>query len=249
MKIELETGAKIVGTKRVSAKGQVSGLTEYAGKEVMVILVPTGKVALKTNVELLYHELQKAAEEHMELAFKQSKHLQDVFGTPQAAVKLFFDRYTPDSVKKVQSDMDKWLASLGADVVKEHMEKIVRAQMEEALKKYEELREKYKNPDEATKEFIKKYTPENTQKLMEDLQTWVDSMVPKQMRDEVKSAAEKHLILAFDQYESLREKYGTPNDAAKEFMKKHAPENVNKLMNDMEAWLDQFKPKASTKKK
>ena len=90
MKIELEPGAKIVGTKRVSAKGQVSGLTEYAGKEVMVILLPKEGPGIKTNAEYLYHELQKAAEEHMELAFKQSKSLREVFGTPKAAVQMFF---------------------------------------------------------------------------------------------------------------------------------------------------------------
>ena len=63
IKIEFESGAKIVGTKRVSAKGQVSGLTEYAGKEVMIILVPEDGTAIKPTVEYFYHELQKAAEE------------------------------------------------------------------------------------------------------------------------------------------------------------------------------------------
>jgi uncharacterized protein YeaO (DUF488 family) len=243
MKIELEPGAKIVGTKRVSAKGQVSGLTEYAGKEVMVILLPKEGPGIKTNVEYLYHELQKAAEEHMELAFKQSKSLREVFGTPKAAVQMFFDRYTPESVKKLQSDMDSWLAGFGVGLVKEQMEKIIHTQMEQALAKYEELREKFKTPDEATKEFMNKYAPENTQKLIEDLNVWLDAVVPKKAREDVKSAAEAHIKLAFDQYERLRKEHGTPQDAAKEFMKKYAPENVNKLMSDMEAWLDQFKPK------
>jgi hypothetical protein len=84
--------------------------------------------------------------------------------------------------------------------------------------------------------------------LIEDLNVWLDAVVPKKAREDVKSAAEAHIKLAFDQYERLRQDFGTPRDAAKEFMKKYAPENVNKLMSDMEAWLEQFKPKASKKK-
>ena len=115
MKIEFEPGARIVGTKRVSAKGQVSGLTEYAGKEVMIILVPTDGPAIKPNMEYFYHELRKAAEEHMELAFKQSKQLTEIFGTSENAVKQFFERYTPESVQKMKGDMDLWLKNFGPD--------------------------------------------------------------------------------------------------------------------------------------
>lgn len=38
MRIELGAGGKIIGTRRVSPNGQVSGLRELAGKEVLVIL-------------------------------------------------------------------------------------------------------------------------------------------------------------------------------------------------------------------
>jgi uncharacterized protein YeaO (DUF488 family) len=168
LKIEFESGARIVGTKRVSAKGQVSGLTEYAGKEVMIILVPEEGAAVKPTMEVFYHELRRAAEEHMEVAFKRSKQLTDVFGTPQVAVKQFLDRYTPESVQKMKIEMDKWVKNFAADEFRKQMEEIVKNQMEKALNQYEELRKRFKTPDDATKEFIEKYAPKNVQKLMQD---------------------------------------------------------------------------------
>ena len=53
----VQSGVKIVGTKRVSAKGQVSGLTEYAGNDVMIILVPKEGSAIKPTQEVMYLHL------------------------------------------------------------------------------------------------------------------------------------------------------------------------------------------------
>ena len=56
IKIEFESGAKVIGTKRVSAKGQVSGLTEYAGKDVMIILVPEdGTVGFSSSTAYYFY--------------------------------------------------------------------------------------------------------------------------------------------------------------------------------------------------
>ena len=247
MKIEFESGAKIVGTKRVSAKGQVSGLTEYAGKEVMVILIPKEGKAIKPTKELMYHELQKAAEEHMELAFKNYKKLQDIFGTPEAAVKQFYDKYTPDQVKSMQEAMDKWLENFKVDLVKGKVEELVNAQMKAAFKQYEKLQEVFKSPEEATKEFISKYAPKSSQKLMEDMESWLEKVAPKTMREQVRSAAEEHIKLAFKQYENLNKEFGSPDKATKEFMAKYAPEGVTQLMDNMNTWLESFRPKKKSK--
>jgi uncharacterized protein YeaO (DUF488 family) len=248
LKIEFESGARIVGTKRVSAKGQVSGLTEYAGKEVMIILVPEEGAAVKPTMEVFYHELRRAAEEHMEMAFKRSQQLSDVFGTPQTAVKQFLDRYTPESVQKMKTEMDKWVKNFAADEFRKQMEEIVKNQMEKAMNQYEELRKRFKTPDEASKEFIEKYAPKNVQKLMQDFDAWVNTMVPQNVREQIKEAADEHIKLAFDQYDRLKEQFGTPNDASKEFMKKYAPDNMNKLLEDMDSWLESFRPKKKTNK-
>jgi uncharacterized protein YeaO (DUF488 family) len=244
MKIEFESGAKIVGTKRVSAKGQVSGLTEYAGKEVMIILIPKDGEAIKPTHEYLYHELRNAAEEQMELAFKNYKKLQEVFGTPDAAVKQFFEKYTPESVQKMQDSLQEWVDNFKSDVIKGQVEDFINKQMKQAFKQYDDLKERFKNPDEATREFIKKYAPKSTQKLMDDMTTWFEEVAPKSMRDQVQAVAQEHIKLAFKQYERLRKTFGTPDEATKEFMKKYTPENVTKLLDDMNTWLDSFKPKS-----
>jgi uncharacterized protein YeaO (DUF488 family) len=243
LKIEFESGAKIVGTKRVSTKGQVSGLTEYAGKEVMIILIPKDGTAIKPTHEYLYHELQSAAEEQMKLAFKNYKKLQEVFDTPEAAAKQFFEKYTPDTVKKMQASMEEWLENFKTDVIKGQVEDFINKQMKQAFKQYEELRDKFETPDEATREFIKKYAPKSTQKLMDDMETWLETVVPKPMRDQVQAAAQEHIKLAFKQYDHLRKTFGTPDKATQEFMKKYTPDSVGKLLEDMNTWLENFKPK------
>ena len=237
MKIEFESGAKIVGTKRVSAKGQVSGLTEYAGKEVMIILVPKEGSAIKPTVEYFYHELQKAAEEHMEMAFKQSKQLGEVFSTPEDAVKQFFEKYTPESVQKLREDMEDWLKNFQIDMLRGQLEDLINKQMKQAFKQTEKLREMFSSPEEATREFIKKYAPEGTQKIMDDVEAWIEKVAPQTMHDSIQEAAEDHIKLAFKQYEHLKKTFGTPTDATEEFMKKYSPESVQKLEKDMQAWL------------
>jgi uncharacterized protein YeaO (DUF488 family) len=244
VKIEFEPGAKIVGTKRVSAKGQVSGLTEYAGKEVMIILVPKDGKAIKPTQEYLYHELQKAAEEHMDLAFKNYKNLSGVFGSREAALKQFFEKYTPESVQKMRESMEEWLENFKTDLIKGQLEELVKNQMNLAFKQYDALRERFKSPDDATREFINKYAPKSAQKLIEDIDAWVETVAPKSLRDQVRAAAQEHIKLAFKQYDALRKTFATPDEATTEFMKKYTPDNVTKLLEDIGKWLESFKPSA-----
>ena len=101
----------------------------------------------------------------------------------------------------------------------------------------------FSTPEDATKEFIKKYAPEGTQKIVDDVNAWIETVAPKTLRDDLQAAAEQHMKLAFKQYEHLRKTFGTPNDAVEEFMEKYAPTNVKKLQKDIEAWLEKLKPK------
>jgi hypothetical protein len=48
MKIDIGMEGKILGTKRVSPNGQVSGLSEYAGEEVLIVY-PGPRERYKTN--------------------------------------------------------------------------------------------------------------------------------------------------------------------------------------------------------
>ncbi len=112
MKIELEAGAKILGTKKVSGNGQVSGLTEYAGKEVMVILIPKSGKGVKPSPEYVISELEAALNEHMKLAFKQYKKLEEMYGSPEDATRQFIKKMTPKQSHALIDDVDKWLQKI-----------------------------------------------------------------------------------------------------------------------------------------
>jgi hypothetical protein len=118
MKIELEAGAKILGTKKVSGNGQVSGLTEYAGKEVMVILIPKSGKGIKTTPEQVVSELETAINEHMKLAFKQYKKLEEMYGSPEDATRQFIKKMTPKQSHALIDDVDKWLQKIIPEEIK-----------------------------------------------------------------------------------------------------------------------------------
>jgi hypothetical protein len=90
MRIELGTGGKIVGTRRVSPNGQVSGLKEYAGQEVLV-LIPG-----ETEKEFLGPEdylkgLEVAVQEQVRQALDQYIALQKVYSAPLESAKTFLE--------------------------------------------------------------------------------------------------------------------------------------------------------------
>ena len=116
MKLELEPGSKILGTKRVSAKGQISGLSEYAGREVLVILIPETGKPLKPTPEVVFSEVYNSVQEHMKLAFKQYKQLREIFGSPSEATLAFIKRMAPKSTHTLIDELDRWLENFGAGV-------------------------------------------------------------------------------------------------------------------------------------
>lgn len=74
MRIDLGSTGKIIGTRRVSPNGQVSGLRDFAGEEVLVVLPGTGESAeapegeyLKNIQELVQAQVEKALQQYMEL--------------------------------------------------------------------------------------------------------------------------------------------------------------------------------------
>jgi hypothetical protein len=109
MKIDLGLGGKIIGTKRVSPNGQISGLSEYAGQEVLVIL-PSGKSGeIGVTAEDFFAELHNATLEHMRLAFKQYKELRQTYVSPEDAAKEFLKSITPAAVHGMIESVDRWV--------------------------------------------------------------------------------------------------------------------------------------------
>ena len=106
MKIDIGNG-KVLGTKRVSPNGQISGFTEYAGREVLVVL-PGDETDVKLSPKDLLREIQVATNEHMKVAFHQYKDLKPRFETPERATKEFLARHAPASFQGLYEKVETW---------------------------------------------------------------------------------------------------------------------------------------------
>ena len=107
MKIDIGNG-KVLGTKRVSPNGQISGFTEYAGQEVLVIL-PGADTDVKLGPKDLVKEIQVATNEHMKVAFHQYKDLKTRFETPERATKEFLQKHAPKEFQGLYEKVEGWV--------------------------------------------------------------------------------------------------------------------------------------------
>lgn len=141
MKIDIGNG-KVLGTKRVSANGQISGFTEYAGQEVLVVL-PSDETEVKLTPKDIVREVQAAANEHMKVAFHQYKDLKTRFETPERATRDFLGKHAPKNFEGLYEQVREWS--------KEQVDR-VESKVEGALNK--------NVPPEDTKADIKAAAPE-----------------------------------------------------------------------------------------
>ena len=81
MKIDIGAEGKILGTKRVSPNGQVSGLSEYAGEEVLIIYPGPREPRIRMQAGDYVHEVEKAVAGQMKVAFQQYKALKVKYRT------------------------------------------------------------------------------------------------------------------------------------------------------------------------
>ena len=112
MKIEFGPGSKILGTKKVSDKGQISGLKEFAGKEVMVVLVSDEQASLFGSGlphEVISNEIQRLIKEQISTAQENFKKLNEKMLKPEDLSKEFIDKMGEEITKQIKKDMDKWL--------------------------------------------------------------------------------------------------------------------------------------------
>lgn len=88
MRIDLSPKGQVVGTRKVLENGQVHGLSEHAGKEVLIV-VPNGRPVVKNTMTDYVHEWQKIAERNAKRAAKEFQAFQKkVPRTREAAVLL-----------------------------------------------------------------------------------------------------------------------------------------------------------------
>lgn len=108
MRIDIGAGGKIIATKRVSPNGQVSGLREYAGREVLIILPGEGGAGQYYGAEDAYAAIQKMVQAQMEIAFKQYDWMRERFSDPNEAVREFMRGISPPGMRSIMEMMDAW---------------------------------------------------------------------------------------------------------------------------------------------
>ncbi len=108
MRLEIGPDGKIIGTRRVSPNGQVSGLTEFAGREVLVIL-PGSSDGTSVPSWGSPEAVAQLVEEQMRQAYHRYELLQKLYATPWEATRSFvqstFGSLRPD----LAADVDRWI--------------------------------------------------------------------------------------------------------------------------------------------
>jgi hypothetical protein len=107
MRLEIGPDGKIIGTRRVSPNGQVSGLTEFAGREVLVILPGAG--APESSSWGTPEAVAQAVEEQMRQAYQRYELLQKLYATPWEATRSFVRSAFGSSAPDLVAEVDRWV--------------------------------------------------------------------------------------------------------------------------------------------
>jgi hypothetical protein len=108
MRLELGSDGKIIGSRRVSPNGQVSGLTEFAGREVLVIL-PGATHPESTGPWGAPEAVTEAVEEQMRQAYERYEILQKIYASPWEATRSFVRNAFGISAPDIAAEVDRWV--------------------------------------------------------------------------------------------------------------------------------------------
>lgn len=109
MKIDIGTTGKILGTKRVSNNGQISGFTEYAGLEVLVILPGEDRPRVQRDAKDVLGSVETVVREQMDLAFRQYAEFRRRFKTPERAAEAFLSATGVRNLPGLLDRADRWI--------------------------------------------------------------------------------------------------------------------------------------------
>ncbi|MGA8276219.1 MAG: hypothetical protein WB789_06065 [Thermoplasmata archaeon] len=108
MKLEIGPDGKIIGTRRVSPNGQVSGLTEFAGHEVLVIL--PGSAHPDSSPGWGSPEaVAQAVEEQMREVYQRYELLQKLYASPWEATRSFVRSAFGTPMPDLSANVDRWV--------------------------------------------------------------------------------------------------------------------------------------------
>lgn len=110
MKIDIGTEGKILGTKRVSPNGQVSGLSEYAGEEVLIIYPGPREPRIRMEAKDYVKEMERAVQSRMRTAFTQYRGLKAKYHDEAEASRAFIKDKSPESFHRLFDSVDEWVS-------------------------------------------------------------------------------------------------------------------------------------------
>jgi hypothetical protein len=114
MRLDLGPDGKIIGTRRVSPNGQVSGLSEFAGREVLVLLPGTSETGA-TSPWPGSEEFTRLVGEQIRQAYDRYRILQDTYATPWEATRSFMEAIFGVRAPDLMSEVDRWVKSQVGD--------------------------------------------------------------------------------------------------------------------------------------
>ncbi len=109
MKIDIGTEGKILGTKRVSPNGQVSGLSEYAGEEVLIVYPGPREPRIRMEAKDYVHEVETAVQNQMKAAFHQYQGLKGRYKDERDAARAFLKARSPKTFQGLVESVDRWV--------------------------------------------------------------------------------------------------------------------------------------------
>jgi hypothetical protein len=110
MKLEIGPDGKIIGTRRVSPNGQVSGLSEFSGREVLVILPGTSE-GNSASPWPGSEEFTRLVGEQIRQAYDRYRVLQETYATPWEATRSFMQAVFGVQAPDLMAEVDRWVKS------------------------------------------------------------------------------------------------------------------------------------------
>jgi hypothetical protein len=108
MRLDLGPDGKIIGTRRVSPNGQVSGLSDFTGQEVLVILPGRSDTGAAPQWPAS-DELTRMVGDQIRQAYDRYRILQETYATPWEATRSFMEGIFGSRTPDLMDEVDRWV--------------------------------------------------------------------------------------------------------------------------------------------
>jgi hypothetical protein len=108
MRLDIGPDGKIIGTRRVSPNGQVSGLSDFSGQEVLVILPGRSEAGAPPQWPAS-DELTRMVGDQIRQAYDRYRILQETYATPWEATRSFMEGIFGTRSPDLMDEVDRWV--------------------------------------------------------------------------------------------------------------------------------------------